>query len=1079
MKKLFTLLIILCAALSVSAADYDLWICGMRVNSANKGHIISSNDTRAVYNSDTKTLTLTDLTYNSTDQALIKSGIDGLKIKIVGTCTLNTSGNANTIYFYGKTTFTGDASASLTLKQSSSNTGYQPIRCDADFTIENIKLNAISSNSAAVSIYNVDNPMYSMTIKDANATFTSGPNYNPIRGLKSITTTDCSIQPGYLYNTTKNRVVNSNGDVITNTSINFKCRRYGNLFDVAITDKNANNITSSAFTGTAYLNRYGDTGNVYLSLNNVVGSAPNYSHSLWINPDFEMDTKFDIHFSGTCKFTGSSCPIFVNEGLKEVNFRANATERAKLIIQGTSIPMDIRCNEFSFVNLDVTCSGKFGIEGFMRLDGVNHNITFNNSTLYSTCTSNERHGALGMFINVKFIDSYLYTTSSEKYNNTSAYAVCTPDGSVSTTVEIGRGYGIRVNDKDVTSSNKSDVLGDGKVSYDSSSKILTLNGVNITSSPSAIAVFTPITINTLGTNTIKSTAGRGLYCTANTTIKSTSSSSSINFTTEGTFSGIEVNQAALTLQDCQLAVYAPKKYGIEGTWTIGSSTLPGTSSLNIKNASVIINNSSEHPCIRDMKSFSMTESYFEQPLTAEYKSYGIFNNGEFVKGNLEIRKGYGIIVAGTRVTKDNASNVMSGVSYDASSNTLKLNGCNITTDTYGIVSYKDLNLYVSSTANTITSTKQHGILAYGNLDITGSGKNISKMKLAANWQGNSGIYMKNASKKLSMKNTTWDVRGTSASCYGIYGNSAAATIQDAELTAYGSSGSIYSLSSLSMTNVEIVTPEDAVFTAGKGITVGGSVVSAKDVKIGVKEYGVSVCGTKITTANRSDLFKDGKVSYDSKNKILTLNNYTGMSEGNCINAELDGPFTINLKGSNSLWSSKSYAIYYKHTGAGIQPLNITSSTNGSIRLQADSRAATYHLYGGMRISNCTVEANGYGAGLAGANASEYSSNSLSITNADVKAHGTSYAVFYQTVNLTDCHVDTPANATFDNSMYSYVLNGNYCKDIHIVPGTAAIEGVTLDEENDANAPVYDLRGVQVDKSYKGVVIKNGKKYMQK
>ena len=30
-----------------------------------------------------------------------------------------------------------------------------------------------------------------------------------------------------------------------------------------------------------------------------------------------------------------------------------------------------------------------------------------------------------------------------------------------------------------------------------------------------------------------------------------------------------------------------------------------------------------------------------------------------------------------------------------------------------------------------------------------------------------------------------------------------------------------------------------------------------------------------------------------------------------------------------------------------------------------------------------------------------------------------------------------------------------------------------------NAPVYNLAGQQVDASYKGVVIKNGKKYVQK
>lgn len=42
---------------------------------------------------------------------------------------------------------------------------------------------------------------------------------------------------------------------------------------------------------------------------------------------------------------------------------------------------------------------------------------------------------------------------------------------------------------------------------------------------------------------------------------------------------------------------------------------------------------------------------------------------------------------------------------------------------------------------------------------------------------------------------------------------------------------------------------------------------------------------------------------------------------------------------------------------------------------------------------------------------------------------------------------------------------------------AGIEDVTVAE--DENAPMYNLQGVQVDENYKGIVIKNGKKYLNK
>lgn len=45
-------------------------------------------------------------------------------------------------------------------------------------------------------------------------------------------------------------------------------------------------------------------------------------------------------------------------------------------------------------------------------------------------------------------------------------------------------------------------------------------------------------------------------------------------------------------------------------------------------------------------------------------------------------------------------------------------------------------------------------------------------------------------------------------------------------------------------------------------------------------------------------------------------------------------------------------------------------------------------------------------------------------------------------------------------------------------GTTAIKKVETVSDDDPNAPVYNLAGQQVDASYKGIVIKNGKKYFQ-
>ncbi len=43
--------------------------------------------------------------------------------------------------------------------------------------------------------------------------------------------------------------------------------------------------------------------------------------------------------------------------------------------------------------------------------------------------------------------------------------------------------------------------------------------------------------------------------------------------------------------------------------------------------------------------------------------------------------------------------------------------------------------------------------------------------------------------------------------------------------------------------------------------------------------------------------------------------------------------------------------------------------------------------------------------------------------------------------------------------------------------SAGIENVAVSDVEDG--PIYNLHGVQVDENYKGVVIKNGKKYLNK
>lgn len=66
-------------------------------------------------------------------------------------------------------------------------------------------------------------------------------------------------------------------------------------------------------------------------------------------------------------------------------------------------------------------------------------------------------------------------------------------------------------------------------------------------------------------------------------------------------------------------------------------------------------------------------------------------------------------------------------------------------------------------------------------------------------------------------------------------------------------------------------------------------------------------------------------------------------------------------------------------------------------------------------------------------------------------------------------------------LYHVVFDSNYNgENAEYTVGDAAVENVSIDNINTANAPAYNVYGQRVDvKNYKGIVIQNGKKYILK
>ena len=1073
----------LCVTTIMSAANYDLWICGKQVTSSNASDVMG---TKAVsYNASSKTLTLNQTYLESSTDEIIYSKIEGLTIKVTGTVYLRTTNkDKNTVSLQGTTTITGTTESSLTVTRydAAGTVGFQPIRANCNIEINNItmKVSNLNGGSAIRPLYTPDdsNPSnYTLTVKNADVTFVAGGTYYPIYGFKNVVVSGCSLNPMTYYKTDANSyyVADNSGKGVTGKDIVIKKRKYGSFGGVTLDDSNiATDIKPKDMTkGTVKFYNFRNGAGKYLYLENVeFSSTTNYG----IHIDSPEPCHFEVILMGD-NHIKSSVPLFIasnTPGSTYVKASQDATKTPYLKLEATASQpaVDARCPDLNFndIILYATSYKGGGIDGFQDYDNVDHTLRFTNADATIIDNSPSRIGAIVNFKSVSYTDSYLFNQNGNVWNNK---GYNTPQGQRANSISIHRGYGISINDYDVTKKNKNDVCGDGKVSYDPSTKTLYLKGVNYKTYASPLFIFTPTTINLTGKNTLTTVDYvAALNVFANTTVVGGAQGATLAANNEeGVNAGILVNQSALTIKDCEVSVYSPKGLGVRGRWALNDKTLPGTSTLALNNASLVINNSTTYSCIENFKSFTMTDCYYERPTNARFDpALGlVMNDATSIGGNLEIRKGYGILVGGTRVTKDNASNVMSGVSYDASTNTLKFNNGKVSSDTYGILAYKNLNLYVSGTANTIASTKSHAILAYGDVNITGPGKSMSNMALTTNGQNCAGIYMNKSGNKFSVKNTTLSARATNASSYGIVGSKTAATIQDAEVTAYGTSASIYSLSSLSMIGVDIITPAGAVFTPGVGVTLNGATVAAKDVTIGVKDYEIGVGGTKITSANCADVFGDGRVKFEPSSNTLTLNSATIATEGYGIDAQSNQRLYINLIGTSYVNSLRSYALYHNNTNG----ITIQSSSNGTLNLSG-SYIGSYQTAGNLTIKNCTVKSNG----IQGMEGNNYCT--LNIENANVTSD-CSYGGAFKWIDnilLTSCYVSEPTDAVFNRAQGGYLSGNTVCPKVVIKAGTApsAIDGVTI---NGAQSPTYNLRGVQVNGSHNGIVIRNGRKYIQK
>ena len=228
------------------------------------------------------------------------------------------------------------------------------------------------------------------------------------------------------------------------------------------------------------------------------------------------------------------------------------------------------------------------------------------------------------------------------------------------------------------------------------------------------------------------------------------------------------------------------------------------------------------------------------------------------------------------------------------------------------------------------------------------------------------------------------------------------------------------------------------------------------------EYDLTICGTKVTSANCNDLSKidgvSGTAKYDPSNKVLTLQGATISSNTtNAIVSYIDD-LTIKVIGTNNLATVGNSTLSFRN------PLFILGG--GVLNVKSKSECAIYVNGTNLTIENCTVNAEGGAYGIAGNNGEN---EKLTIRNAKVTAIGTGYGSLcdFAELNMEGCGITQPVGATFSSSKHGVVLNGEIVKSKVVIQEITKYDlticGVDVTSANCGNLSVID--GVSGTVSY--------------
>ena len=631
-------------------------------------------------------------------------------------------------------------------------------------------------------------------------------------------------------------------------------------------------------------------------------------------------------------------------------------------------------------------------------------------------------------------------------------------------------YGLAVCDVAVNSYNCNDILGDGKFTYDSESKTLTINNATFSNTSVSDVVENEgvdgLKINVQGTNTF--TVKDNIFeLKKNTTITGTGSIKGELTANNGY--GIYMSASGITITLDGLT------FEFTGQRAVGGSG----SDLVINSGKLIYNpNSSGDATALQVNSLTLGAGmYITEPTGAEFKSGNIYVGADVYRGKVVIAgaTAFDLAVGGKTVNDHNCVDVLGdGVfKYDDATKTLTISGDCSLDDWIINSSIPNLTIKVVG-ASKLTQTKYGTTLIrlFAPTTITGG-----KLTLDSSADAALGIYIEGAD--LTIKDADIELVGDYFQ-YGITGDSGSQLfIDNSNITARAhDAGAIYDWNGITLSNCFIDEPRPSMvlptgIADGEGTIVGsGPEVQTVVIKAGedVINYELAIADVTVNSANCADVLGNGVFAYDDASHTLTVKgNYEStITSGYLINANVPGGLTVKTDGL------ATFSMYY------FLKSNTPITLDGcKLKLNLkDGGLGFYAQHTDMIIKNCELEFTGESVNYS--ITGEFDSQ-LTIDNSSIVAVGQNYGTIadWKSITLINCYVDEPRPSQIGDfgSESKAITDGEGTATVNVVikTGEDAIENI--DYQSDVKSDIYDVAGRKLNETRRGINIirtSNGK-----